>query len=175
MASFHKSALTYILRIITVCTADKLPGALKELRLLQKCTNSYHTRVTIQVTAPHISSTPLSVSALPASRSRSAGHWAAGTRSQRGCSSLMLHTGELLPPVGEVAEGVRAGEVWGGGSHLQGEHVVHHLPQTYVTEERSRRQQGIKWAKRAWLWRRIRDVNWSRCLRWDVGLRMLLH
>lgn len=48
----------------------------------------------------------------------------------------MLHTGELLPPVGEVAEGVRAGEVWGGGSHLQGEHVVHHLTQTYITEER---------------------------------------
>lgn len=53
---------------------------------------------------------------------------------------MVLHPGELLPPVCEVAEGVRAGEVRGGGSHLQGEHVVHHLAQTDVTGERRERR-----------------------------------
>lgn len=40
-----------------------------------------------------------------------------GSSLQR-CSSEILHAGELLPPVGEVAEGVGAGEVGGGGSQL---------------------------------------------------------
>ena len=44
----------------------------------------------------------------------------------------MIHPGELIPPEREVAVGVRAGEVRGGGAHHQGEHVVHHLPETHV-------------------------------------------
>lgn len=54
-----------------------------------------------------------------------------GGRLQRR-SSQILHAGELLPPVGEVAEGVGTREVGGGGSQLQREDVVHHLAQTNV-------------------------------------------
>lgn len=54
-----------------------------------------------------------------------------GGRLQRR-SSQVLHAGELLPPVSEVAEGVGAGEVGGGGSQLQREDVVHHLAQANV-------------------------------------------
>lgn len=67
---------------------------------------------------------------------------ARGSRSAAGaggllrCSFLTLHQGELLPPVGEVAVGVRAGEVRGGRSGLQRKHVVNDLAQTYVAEEK---------------------------------------
>lgn len=48
----------------------------------------------------------------------------------------MFHQGELLPPVGEVAVGVGAGEVRGGGPRYQRENVVNHLAQTYVAKEK---------------------------------------
>lgn len=61
---------------------------------------------------------------------------ATGTVRLSGCRSPVFHQRELLPPVGEVAEGVRTGEVRGGRSRLQREDVVHHLTQTDITEAR---------------------------------------
>lgn len=45
---------------------------------------------------------------------------------------LLLHLRQLLPPIGELAEGVTAGEVRRVTPHQQGEDVVHHLPQTNI-------------------------------------------
>lgn len=141
MPSFHKSALTSILCIRKVFTADQPPPVV--LLSTQSAPSSkkknlqiHTTHVTIQMTATSQAHHCHSVLCLLGSCS--AGHrWSAPRAgSLRRCSSPMLHPGELLPPVGEVAEGVRAGEVRGGGSHLQREHVVHHLTQTYITEER---------------------------------------
>lgn len=66
--------------------------------------------------------------------------WDGGRLQRR--SSQILHAGELLPPVGEVAEGVGTGEVGGGGSQLQREDVVHHLAQTNVAGGAQGRRHG---------------------------------
>lgn len=52
------------------------------------------------------------------------------------CRFLILHQRELLPPVGELAEGVGAGEGGGTASPEQRKHVVHYFAQTHVSDER---------------------------------------
>ena len=58
-----------------------------------------------------------------------------GASRLRSCSFLTVHQRELLPPVGKLAKGIRAGKGRRTGSHEQRKYVVHHFPQTHISVE----------------------------------------